>query len=63
MNKKVVIARYKEPIDWINNLSCDYIIYNKGDKIDESLNHIDVPNEGREAETYLRFIVDNYKII
>jgi hypothetical protein len=62
-----VIARYNEPVDWIENIGLDYIIYNKGNKIDS--NHIDferivhVPNEGREGETYLRYITENYEEI
>lgn len=64
MNRKVVIARYNEPIEWVLDIKCDYVIYNKGNDI----NHpgidqdkiINVPNEGREAETFLRYIVSNY---
>ena len=64
---KAVIARYKEPIDWVNDLGFDYIIYNKGDKINSDAvdpeRIIDVINEGREAETYLRYITENYNEI
>jgi hypothetical protein len=62
--RKIVISRYNEPIDWILDLECDYIIYNKGESIGNpnipSEKIINVPNEGREAETFLRYIVSNY---
>jgi hypothetical protein len=97
-NRKIVIARYNESIEWVKSLDCDYVIYNKGNDIDpsnppnedvkfsgwvsesdrieilrslenvrsksrgdiKSDNIINVPNKGREAETWLRFIVENY---
>ncbi len=67
MKLKAVIARYKEPIDWVNDLGFDYIIYNKGDKITsdkiDQERVLEVINEGREAETYLRYITENYNDI
>jgi hypothetical protein len=64
MERKVVIARYNEPIDWVHSINFDYIIYNKGPKIeDERIPQekiIEVPNEGLEAETFLRYIISNY---
>lgn len=64
MRIKAVVARYNEPIDWIENIGLDYIIYNKGNSIDSNLIDQDkvvhVPNEGREGETYLRYITENY---
>jgi hypothetical protein len=67
MKLKAVIARYNEPIEWVKDLGFDYIIYNKGEKISPDLidpeKVIEVPNEGREAETYLRYITENYEEI
>ena len=64
MDRKVVISRYNESLDWVSDIECDYIIYNKGGKIENpdipQGKIIDVPNEGREAETFLRYIVSNY---
>lgn len=64
MNRKVIIARYNEPIEWVHDIQCDYLIYNKGNDItDQNIDPdkiIKVPNEGREAETFLRYIVLNY---
>jgi Protein of unknown function (DUF3431) len=46
-----VIAKFKEDVSWVKELSCPYKIYDK-DK--------DIPNVGREAETYLRYIIEHY---
>jgi hypothetical protein len=63
-NKKVIIARYNEPVDWVSEIKCDYLIYNKGSEIENKKipreRIINVPNEGREAETFLRYIISNY---
>ena len=53
-----VIARYNEDLSWVNNLKCDCVIYNKGNKLD--LPCINTENYGRESETYTRFIIDWY---
>jgi hypothetical protein len=55
MSKMVVIARYKEDVTWCYRLSCNKIIYNK---FYDDENYL--PNIGREAHTYLTYIVDNY---
>ncbi len=47
----IVIAKYKEDISWVKDLKYPYIIYDKSK---------DIPNVGRESETYLRFILENY---
>lgn len=56
MKYHLVIARYKETIDWLNNVPNDWeiIIYNKyeGDNL--------LPNVGRESHTYLYHIIKNY---
>lgn len=62
---KIVVARYSEKINWIleNNLQDRSIIYNKGRSIvsDSSLNIKHVRNIGREAETYISYIIENYE--
>jgi len=59
----IVIARYNENINWLKPLSEHCIVYNKGD------NDIDLTwskcalkrvNVGRESETYLSYILENY---
>jgi hypothetical protein len=60
MSFKIVVARYKENIQWLGPLMDKCIIYNKGDKLGLS-NEIMLDNVGREAETYLHYIIDNYQ--
>lgn len=55
----LIIARYNENLDWLKNFEYSYTIYNKGKNIDKK-HYINVSNKGRESESYLRFIVDNY---
>lgn len=63
----IVVARYKENLEWINDIDIDInvIIYNKGTAISESdfsrsVTILHVSNIGRESETYLRHIIKNY---
>jgi hypothetical protein len=59
MTKEVVVAYYKENIEWLENIK-DYkiTIYNKS--------HLDIPNTiklenvGREMNTYFHHIIENY---
>lgn len=61
---RLVIARYNEPLHWVQRINpymCPYIIYNKGSNdIPSYYNYVNVPNDGREAETYLRYIIEHY---
>ena len=52
---KIVVARYNENIDWINDDNIQ--VYNKGTQLDNS---IPLENVGREAHTYLHYIITNY---
>lgn len=62
MSKRlVIIARYNENIEWVNQLKDNILIYNKGDKFDYNFPRQDIPNIGREAETFIRGIVDTYQ--
>ena len=57
--KTLVVSRFNEEIDWTKQIeNWNVIIYNKGEKLD--VNSVALPNVGREAETYLNFIVNNY---
>ena len=56
---KIIVARYNENLDWLNPIIDNCIIYNKGNKLGLS-NEIILDNVGREAETYLHYIIDNY---
>ena len=52
-----VVARYNENLDWLQHLTSHAIIFNKGQKL---ANTIELPNVGREAHTYLNYICMNY---
>jgi hypothetical protein len=56
----LVVAKYNEDISWIKNTNIPYIIYNKGEYDN---NYVNIPNEGREGETYLRFILEYYNTL
>ena len=64
MNKnQLVISRYGENLDWLMKWrdEFDIIVYNKGDKIDNNnYTVVELPNYGRESQTYLHHIVQNY---
>lgn len=54
---QIVIARYNENLEWLNDLTDTVnIVYNKGD----GEFGIKLPNIGREAHTFLYHIVNNY---
>ena len=57
MSYKIVVARYNEDIEWITDNN--KIIYNKGIPLNINNEYI-LENIGRESETYLRYIIDNY---
>lgn len=61
MNKEIhiVVAKFQENIDWVYDLEIPYTIYNK-DKDCNNSKFINLPNIGREAHTYLHYIVENY---
>src|SRR5579864_9548182 len=61
---QAVIARYKEDIDWVGQLKIPYVIYNKGQDsgcLRPKYNVVDRPNFGRESETFLHHIIENYE--
>ncbi len=62
-NMTMVVSRYNENLDWLKDLPWNYVIYNKGeDNLPEWIkNIIKLPNIGREAHTYLTYIIDNYE--
>lgn len=72
MSIEIVIARYKENLDWVFKIPEEYkiIIYNKGGNSEE-LNYLlknnkniiirELENIGRESHTYLTHIINNYK--
>ena len=73
--RRLVVAKYKEDISWINELKdhFDIVVYNKDNNLDphdlnfhkreyhiDGIKWIDLPNIGREAQTYLFHIIENF---
>ena len=62
MKNNIVISRYSEDLNWLESINKDkykIFVYNKGNKID-GLKTYDIPNIGRESQTYLHHIIENY---
>jgi hypothetical protein len=66
-NVEIVVARYNEKLNWLNEYpfnQFNYTVYNKG--INDDFNKtnvtkiIDLPNVGRCDHTYLYHVVENY---
>lgn len=65
MKIQIVVARYKEPIDWLRQLSGDFstIVYDKSRKTFHWPSRYAVrnlENKGREAHTYLHYMLHDY---
>jgi len=58
-NTDLVIARYNEDVDWIKSEYSRIFIYNKGQHLNRK-DEISLPNIGRESQTYLHHIVENF---
>ena len=63
MKTEIVVARYNENLDWLKKIKkskdLKITVYNKGlDDIDVPF--IKIPNVGRESQTYLEHIINNY---
>lgn len=56
---KIVVARYNENIGWLAPIMKSCIICNKGEPLNVS-NEVMYENVGRESDTYLRYIIENY---
>jgi hypothetical protein len=60
---QIVVARYNEDISWLQPVISHCLIYNKGTPLMPPPiihNEIHIENKGRESETYLRYIIENY---
>ena len=55
-----IICRYQEDLSWVEKLQGDVVIYNKGKDFPWSYPKADVENFGREAESYVRGILEYY---
>jgi hypothetical protein len=58
MSVKIVVAKYNENVDWIKNIRHPVVVYDKSDT--PMIGSIPLKNVGREGETFLRHIVNNY---
>lgn len=59
MSYKIIVARYNEDIEWLKNEMSNCIIYNKGQQLNIE-NEVLLNNVGRESDTYLNYIIQNY---
>ena len=62
MKLLVVVCHFKEDLNWLKKLKYPYIVYNKN-PLENNKFEINTPNVGYDAETYLRYIIDNYKTL
>ena len=69
MRKRLVVAHYKEDLNWLNRINQDVVkfIYHKDtnltdyrEKLQVTENEFQLCNVGRESHTYLKHIIDNY---
>jgi hypothetical protein len=56
-----VVSRFKEDPSWIKEYTNNYIIYNKGEELDESFNVKVMPNIGANQYDIFHFIYHNYE--
>jgi len=64
MNKSIIISRFDENINWVNkHKNFKILIYNKGTKLSSKVSAqiINLENVGRESQTWLYHIVNNYE--
>lgn len=61
MSYLIVVAHYKENLEWLQQLDSNRIVvYNKNNEL-TPYPTVTIPNLGRESNTYLKYIVDNYE--
>ncbi len=63
LKKEIVVARYREPIDWLLQTTTPISLYNHGERLDIEhplIEVVDLPNLGRESGCFLTHIVRNY---
>lgn len=53
----IVVARFNEDVTWLEQLNHEVVVYNKGTPVPGWIN---IENKGREGETFLRYILENY---
>lgn len=56
---EIVVSRYNENLNWLEDYKSYCTIYNKGETLEEDC--IILPNIGREGHTFIHHIVSNYE--
>jgi hypothetical protein len=56
----IVVSRFNEDVRWLKQLKLPYTVYNKGKTL-SSIDNIKVENIGREADTFVQYILSNYQ--
>lgn len=59
MNVEVVVAKFNEDVSWTKNVKHKVTIYNKN-REDDHLYENNLPNYGKDAQTHLYHIINNY---
>jgi hypothetical protein len=59
MELKVVVAKYKESVDWTGALRFPHVVFNKN-RDEDHLFQFNLPNFGRETDTFFRYIINKY---
>lgn len=60
MKLMVVVAKYRESINWTKEINKPVIVFNKNPE-EASLFEFNLPNRGRETDTFLNYIIDHYE--
>lgn len=60
MSYHIVVARYNESVTWLDSQAEHVILFNKGEPLGRA-NEIPLPNVGREADTYLQYVLRYYE--
>lgn len=56
---EIVVARYREPVGWVEDLRHPTLIFNKN-RDEDHLFKFNLPNKGRETDTFVGYIVEAY---
>lgn len=57
----MVVSRYNEDVSWLNEYTIPYVIYNKGQPLDQKYNQLMLPNIGGNQRDIFEFIFRNYE--
>ena len=60
IKSKVIISRYKEDFSWIQNYTDNYLVYNKGDRIENDIKINNIENIGGNQRDILKFCYEYY---